>query len=71
MADRNRQLLVAVLLLAGVVLIGYAAFVVLQILDGSYEAGPLRLLTVVANVVTGLLALGASVYFARVKPPGG
>lgn len=69
MADRNRQLLVAVLLLAGVILLGYAAFVLAQVVSGDYEAGPLRLLTLAANVVTGLLALGAAAFFWRAKPP--
>ena len=71
MADRNRLLLVAVLLLAGVVLIGYAAFVLLEILRGDYEGGPLRLLTLAVNVVTGLLALGAALHFWRANPPAG
>ncbi len=64
------MLLVAVLLVAAVTLIGYAAYVLLAILNGDYEAGPLRLLTLIANVVTGLLALGAAVVFWRAKPPG-
>ncbi len=70
MADRNRTLLVAALLVAGVVLIGYAAYVLLAILSGDYEAGPLRIVTLVVNVATGLLALGAALFFWRAKPPG-
>ena len=71
MADRNRRILVAVLVLAAAVLLGYAAFVLVQILDGAYQAGPLRLLTLLANVVTGVLALASAAYFWRAKPPEG
>ena len=70
MTDRNRRLLVVVLLLAAGVLLGYAALVLALVLHGDYEAGPLRLLTLAANVATGILALVAAVVFWRAKPPG-
>lgn len=71
MTERSRRILVVVLLLAAAVLLGYAAFVLALVLHGDYEAGPLRLLTLVANVATGILALGAAVVFWRAKPPKG
>jgi hypothetical protein len=71
MSDRNRRLFIALLVLAAAVVLGYAAFVLVQILRGDYEAGPLRLFTLGVNVATGLLALGSAIFFARTKPPRG
>jgi len=68
MSDRNRRILAWVLALAAVLLLGYAAFTVALIVRGDLEVGPLRVLTMVANVITGALALWAAVAFAR-QPP--
>ncbi len=70
MSDRSRRILVAVLALAAILLFGYAALVVALIVRGDLEAGPVRLLTVGANAVTGLLAVSAAVVFARQRPRG-
>jgi hypothetical protein len=68
-ADRNRRILVAVLALAAVLLIGYAALTVFLISRGTLEVGPLRVATLVANIVAGGLSLWAAIAFARQKPP--
>jgi hypothetical protein len=71
MTDRSRRILVVVLLVAAAVLLSYAAIVLALVLRGDYVAGPLRLLTLVADVAAGVMALGAAMYFWRAKPPGG
>lgn len=70
MADRSRLILVVVLLAAAVLLLGYAAIVLLAVVRGDATAGPLRLLTMATNTVTGLLALGAAIHFWRTRPSG-
>ncbi len=70
MADRNRRILVVVLVVAAVLLLGYAAFTSALIAQGELEAGPFRVATVVADIAAGLLAAGAAVVFARQKPEG-
>ena len=69
MSDRNRRLLVATLVLAAAILLGYAAFVLVEVLRGADQAGPLRLATLVVNVVTGAIALWGAARFARPAPP--
>lgn len=70
MADRNRLILVVVLAVAAVLLLGYAGVTVFLIARGQVEAGPLRLLTLVTNLLAGGLAIAAAVVFARQKPRG-
>ena len=69
MSDRNRRLLVATLVLAAAILLGYAAFVLVEVLRGVDQAGPLRLATLVVNVVTGAIDLWGAARFARSAPP--
>ena len=68
MADRNRRFLVGALALAAVLLLGYAILTAVLIARGELELGPFRVLTVVANVLAGVLSGWAAFVFARQKP---
>jgi hypothetical protein len=70
MTDRNRRILAVALLVAGVLLLAYALLVTGLMVRGDYEVGPLRVVTVVVNLVTALLCLWGAWFFARVRPPG-
>ena len=69
MTDRNRRILAVALVVAAVVLIGYALLVVVLMARGDYEIGPVRVLTVVVNIVTALVCLWGARFFSRVQPP--
>jgi hypothetical protein len=68
-SDRSRRILVASLVAAAVLLLGYASIVIALMVAGDYQVGPVRLLTVAANIVTGVLCLWGARVFSRVAPP--
>ena len=69
MTDRNRRILAVALVVAGIVLLGYALLVIGLMARGDYEVGPLRIITTVVNIVTAVLCLWGAWFFARVRPP--
>jgi uncharacterized membrane protein len=69
MSNRNRQILVWILVIAAVVLFGYAALTIVLMVRGVDEPGPVRVVTVVANIVTGVLCLWGARLFSRPVPP--
>jgi len=70
MSDRSRRILVGVLVVTAVVLFGYAALTIGLMARGVDEPGPVRVMTVVANIVTGVLCLWGARLLARAMPPG-
>jgi len=69
MTDRNRRILAVALVVAGVVLVGYALLVIWLMARGDYEVGPLRVVTVVVNLVTAVICLWGARFFSRAGPP--
>jgi len=71
MTDRNRRILAVALVVAAVLLIGYALLVVVLMARGDYEVGLVRVITVVVNIVTAAVCLWGARFFSRVQPPSG
>jgi hypothetical protein len=69
MTDRNRRILAISLVVAAVALFGYALLVIGLMARGDYEVGPVRVITVVVNVVTAGVCLWGALFFWRAVPP--
>jgi protein-S-isoprenylcysteine O-methyltransferase Ste14 len=71
MTERNRRILALALVVAAVLLLGYAGLVIALMARGDYEVGPVRVITLVANVATGALCVWGAWRFGRTPPADG
>jgi hypothetical protein len=69
MSARSRRILGWVVLVAGLVVLGYVALIGALIVRGDLEAGPVRLATMVLNVVAGVGLLYLARLTLRSGPP--
>jgi hypothetical protein len=70
MSARSRRILGWVVLVAGFVVLGYVVLTGALIVRGDLEAGPVRLTTMVLNVVAGVGLLYLARLTLRSGPPG-
>jgi hypothetical protein len=70
MSARSRRILGWIVLVAGFVVLGYVALTGVLILRGDLEAGPVRLTTMVLNIVAGVGLLYLARLTLRPGPPG-